>query len=299
VLPFRPPRGHGRFDPPGALAFGVGLAALCLGLSFGREWGWSSPRTLAVLAVAAIGLVAAVLIELRRDDPLLDIRLVASRVLGSALLSFMLSILALFAVAFLLPFYFEQLRGFDPLRSGLLLTPYSLALAMVAPLSGNLADRVGSRLLAPLGLSLACAGLALLAQLGPDASAFDVSWRLAISGIGQGLFQSPNTRTIMGAAPADQSGTVSGLVATTRVVAQSLSVAIAGAVFTGLGGATAGAALLAGRASGAAQTAAMQAQFLHALHAALVVCGALAALGILTALVRGSEAEAGPDRTNA
>ena len=294
VLPFRPARGHGRFDPPGALAFGVGLAALCLGLSFGREWGWSSPRTLAVLAIAGIGLVAAVVIELRRDDPLLDIRLVASRVLGSALLSFMLSILALFAVAFLLPFYFEQLRGFDPLRSGLLLTPYSLALAMVAPLSGNLADRVGSRLLAPLGMSLACAGLALLAQLGPDASAFDISWRLAISGIGQGLFQSPNTRTIMGAAPADQSGTISGLVATTRVVAQSLSVAIAGAVFTGLGGATAGAALLADRASGAAQTAAMQAQFLHALHAALVVCGALAALGILTALVRGSDA--GPDR---
>src|SRR5919197_538393 len=255
VLPFRPARGHGRFDPPGALAFGVGLAALCLGLSFGREWGWSSPRTLAVLAIAGIGLVAAVVIELRRDDPLLDIRLVASRVLGSALLSFMLSILALFAVAFLLPFYFEQLRGFDPLRSGLLLTPYSLALAMVAPLSGNLADRVGSRLLAPLGLSLACAGLALLAQLGPDASAFDISWRLAISGIGQGLFQSPNPRTIMGAAPADQSGTISGLVATTRVVAQSLSVAIAGAVFTGLGGATAAAALLADRASGAAQTA--------------------------------------------
>jgi EmrB/QacA subfamily drug resistance transporter len=294
VLPFRPPRGHGRFDPPGALAFGVGLAALCLGLSFGREWGWSSPRTLGALVVAVIGLVAAVVIELRRDDPLLDIRLVASRVLGSALLSFMLSILALFAVAFLLPFYFEQLRGFDPLRSGLLLTPYSLALAMVAPLSGNLADRIGSRWLAPIGLSLACAGLALLAQLGPDASAFDISWRLAISGIGQGLFQSPNTRTIMGAAPADQSGTISGLVATTRVVAQSLSVAIAGAVFTGLGGATAGAALLAGRASGAAQTAAIQAQFLHALHAALVVCGALAALGILTALVRGSEA--GPDR---
>jgi hypothetical protein len=81
------------------------------------------------------------------------------------------------------------------------------------------------------------------------------------------------------------------------VVAQSLSFAIAGAVFTGLGGATAGAALLADRASGAPQSAAMQAQFLHALHAALVVCGALAALGILTALVRGSEA--GPDRASA
>jgi EmrB/QacA subfamily drug resistance transporter len=296
VLAFRPPPGRGRFDPPGAAAFAVGLASLCLGLSFGREWGWSSARSLVVLATAGVGLVAAVVLELRRRDPLLDVRLVASRVLGSALLSFMLAILALFAVSFLLPFYFEQLRGFDPLRSGLLLTPYSLALAMVAPLSGTLADRVGSRWLAPLGLSLACAGLLLLAQVGRDASALDISWRLAVSGIGQGLFVSPNTRTVMGAAPADQSGTVSGVIATTRVVAQSLSVAIAGAVFTGLGGAAAGAALMAGRAAGggsATRTAAMQAQFLHALHAAIVVCGALAALGVLTALVRG--AAAGPD----
>jgi EmrB/QacA subfamily drug resistance transporter len=299
LLPLRPPQGHGRFDPPGALAFGVGLAALCLGLSFGREWGWSSARSLTALVIAAAGLAGAVVVELRRRDPLLDIRLVGSRVLGSALLSFLLSILALFAVAFLLPFYFEQLRGFGPLRSGLLLTPYSLALAMVAPLSGTLADKVGSRWLAPLGLSLACTGLLLLAQLGPDASPFEIAWRLAISGVGQGLFQSPNTRTVMGAAPPDQSGTVSGLVATTRVVAQSLSVAIAGAVFTGLGGAAAGAALMARRAAGggagaAAETAALQAQFLHAFHAAIVVCGALAALGVLTALVRGSDA--GPDR---
>jgi len=297
LLPFRPPQGHGRFDPPGAVAFAVGLSALCLGLSFGTEWGWSSARTLAVLLLAGVGLAAAVVLELHRRDPLLDVRLVASRVLGSALLSFMLSILALFAVAFLLPFYFEQLRGFDPLRSGLLLTPYSLALAMVAPLSGTLADRFGSRWLAPLGLSLACAGLLLLAQLGPDASPLDISWRLAISGLGQGLFQSPNTRTVMGAAPADQSGTISGLVATTRVVAQSLSVAIAGAVFTGLGGAAAAVTLIAGRASGggtAAEIVALQAQFLRALHATIVVCGALAALGILTTLVRGSDA--GPDR---
>jgi EmrB/QacA subfamily drug resistance transporter len=293
VLPFRPPQKRGRFDPPGALAFAVGLAALCLGLSFGREWGWASARSLVVLVVAAVGLIAAVVVELHRRDPLLDVRLVGSRVLGSALLSFLLSILALFAVAFLLPFYFEELRGFDPLRSGLLLTPYSLALAMVAPLSGTLADRVGSRWLAPLGLSLACTGLLLLTQLGPDASPFDIAWRLAVSGMGQGLFQSPNTRTIMGAAPAAQSGTVSGLVATTRVVGQSLSVAVAGAVFTGLGGAAAGAALAARRASAAgtaAQTAVLQAEFLHALRAAVVVCGALAALGVLTALVRGSAA---------
>jgi hypothetical protein len=94
VLPFRPPRGRGEFDVPGALTFGIGLAALCLGLSFGREWGWTSARSLVVLVVAAVALVAAVAVELRRRDPLVDVRMLASRVLGSALLSFLLSILA-------------------------------------------------------------------------------------------------------------------------------------------------------------------------------------------------------------
>ncbi len=78
--------------------------------------------------------------------------------------------LALFAVGFLLPFYFEELQGYSTLRSGLLLTPLPLTLAVVAPLSGSLADRVGSRWLAPLGLALASAGLLLLSGLAPASS---------------------------------------------------------------------------------------------------------------------------------
>ena len=292
VLRPRPAARRGRFDPPGAVAFGVGLAALCLGLSFGREWGWTSARVLITVAVAVTALAAAAAVEHRRADPLVDLGMVSSRVLGSALESFLLIMVALSAVSFLLPFYFEQLRGFTPLRSGLLLTPYPLALAAVAPIAGRLADRVGSRWLAPLGLALASAGLMLLATVGPDTSVPDLAWRLAVSGIGQGLFLSPNSRTIMGSVPPAQSGTASGLIATTRVVGQSLSVAVTGAIFAGLGGAAAGAALAAARAGpeSAAAVAPLQATFLYAMRVALVVCGLLAAVGILTALVRGRAA---------
>jgi MFS family permease len=192
-----------------------------------------------------------------------------------------------------LPFYFEELRGYDTLRSGLLLTPFSLTLAMVAPLSGTLADRVGSRWLAPLGLAIACAGLLLLSGLTQASSIAYLVVCLIVAGIGQGLFQSPNTRTIMGAAPPDEQGVASGILATARIMGQSLSVAVAGAVFTSFGGAAAGATLAANRETlSVAQVQALQQTFVTSLHAAFVVCAVLAAVGVVTALVRGKESGA-------
>ena len=81
-------------------------------------------------------------------DPIIDLRLLQNRVFTSALLSMTLAMLALFAVGFMLPFYFEELRGFSVARSGLFLTVLPLAIAVVAPVSGLLADRFGSRWLA-------------------------------------------------------------------------------------------------------------------------------------------------------
>jgi EmrB/QacA subfamily drug resistance transporter len=271
-----------RFDVPGALAFGLGLGSLALGLSFGSEWGWTSPVIVLTIALALVALMAAARIERRRRDPLVDVRQLASRRLGLHLASFLFSVLALFAVSFLLPFYLEDLRGLPPLAAGLMLTPYSIALAFASPISGRLADRGKARLLGPLGLGLAAAGLGLLATTGTGTSLALVVLGLAVSGIGQGLFLAPNTRAVIGAVPTEQSGSVSGLIATTRVVGQALSVAIAGAVFMGLGGAAAGAALAAGQ--GAVADQALDETFLTALHAALCVSASLAAAGAVSSL---------------
>jgi EmrB/QacA subfamily drug resistance transporter len=275
-----------RFDLPGAVAFGLGLASLSLGLSFGSEWGWASPALILTIVVAAVSLIAGVLTERRRLDPLVDIGQLVSRRLGLPLASFLFSILALFAVSFLLPFYFEELRGLTPLAAGLLLTPYSVGLAVASPISGRLADRGHARWLGPVGLGLAAASLGLLAQIGVTTSLLEIVLWLAVSGIGQGLFLSPNTTAVMSAVPADQSSTASGLIATTRVVGQALSVAIAGAIFIGLGGAAAGATLVAGGASTQAADAALDGTFIAAMRAASLVSGLLAAAGAVTSLAR-------------
>lgn len=288
----RPQRGeHGRFDPAGALVLAAGLAALTLGLSFGQEWGWLSAGTLVSLGISIAMLGLSVYVESLVDSPILNLGLITNRVFAFANISFILCMMALFAPGFLLPFYFEELRGFSTIQTGLLLTPLPLMLAVAAPLSGMLADRKGSRWISPLGLTIACFGLFLLSQINAQSTTWDIIWRLAVIGLGQGLFQSPNTRTLMSAASHDQQGEASGLLSTGRVIGQSLSVALTGTVFAALGGAAAGTFLSSPQAHqlSAASIDGLQNTFVVSFHAALLVCALFAALGIFTALARGNE----------
>jgi EmrB/QacA subfamily drug resistance transporter len=276
-------------DIPGASLLAVGFACVTLALSFSQEW--SGPRLLACLAVGIVALVGAGLVERRARYPIVDLALLRDRVLASALASMTLAMLALFAVSFMLPFYFEELRRLSIIESGVLLTPLPATIAAVAPFSGALADRIGSRWLSSGGLALACVGLLLLARLDGSSSIPDIVWRLVLTGVGQGLFQSPNARALMDAARPGQEGQASSLYATGRVVGQSLSVALTGAVFAGLGGAAAGRALaVAPTGSGsAARLGALEHTFLTGFHGALLVCAAVAAVGIIVVLVRGDE----------
>ena len=289
ILRERGLRLNGRFDPLGAFLLAAGLVALTLGLSFGQEWGWTSPALLSTLAVCVLALILLGIVETRIADPILDFSLLRNRVFLSANVSLILSNLALFTVSFMLPFYLEELRGIEPGQAGLLLTPLPLTIAVIAPFSGALADRIGSRWLAAGGLTLACVGLLLLSQLNAQSSLADIIWRLIFTGVGQALFQSPNNSALMGAAPRHQQGSASGFLATCRVVGQSVSVALSGAIFVGLGGAVAGSLLARGLFLPAADVAHLQGMFISAFHAAFVVCAIVAAVGVMTSLVRGRE----------
>ncbi|HEY4389460.1 MAG TPA: MFS transporter [Ktedonobacteraceae bacterium] len=280
----------GRFDPVGAVLLGAGLALVTLALSFGQEWGWFSLATLGTLVVGILILVAAVYVENHVEHPILDLYLLRNRVFVFANISFMLCMMALFAPGFIMPFYFEQLRGFSTIETGLLLTPLSLMLAIVAPFSGMLADRFGSRWLSPIGLAIACFGLFLVSQVNVHSSLWDIIWRLGVTGFGQGIFQSPNTRTLMGAARREAQGEASGLLATGRVIGQSLSVALAGTIFAALGSAAAGNTLyLQGKTLSAARISSLQTVFDSGFHASLLVCALFAAVGIFTAIARGKQ----------
>ena len=282
-------RGKVQFDPLGALLLAIGLATLTLGLSFGQEWGWSSPLLIGLLVVSAIALVALYLVEKRVPYPVINLSLLRNRVFLSANLSLILSFLALFSVSFMLPFYLEELHGFSTEQAGLLLTPLPLTIAIFAPVSGALADRFGTRWLAAGGLALACFGLVLISQLNAHSSTWDIIWRLMVTGLGQAMFQSPNNSALLGSAPKEQQGSASGFLATGRVVGQSLSVALAGAIFSSLGGAAAGAALVSRHNLSVAQVSALQQTFASSFHNTFIVCAIIAGVGIFASLVRGRE----------
>jgi len=283
VLTERMHRNPGRFDPLGAILLGIGLVALTLGLSFGQEWGWNSPLLIGTLLVSILAIVTMVIVERRVSNPIIDFSLLKRRVFLSANISLILSFLALFAGGLMLPFSLE---------AGLLLTPLPLTIAVIAPFSGALADRIGTRWLAAGGLSIACFGLILISQLNAHSPVWDIVWRLVVTGVGQATFQSPNNSALMGAAPRNQQGTASGFLATGRVVGQSLSVALAGAIFAAFGGATAGLILSSNQSSQSLspeQVMHLQQTFINGFRAAFLACACVAAFGIFASLVRGKE----------
>ena len=269
------------FDSTGAVLIALGLGGLTLGLSFGRQWGWSSLPILAALGLGALSFAAALFAETRVKHPLIDLKIFQNRTFTSATFSLMLSFVAFFSATFLLPFYFEQLRGFSTSRAGLLLVSLSVGIGLIGPLSGALADRIGSRLLAPLGLAVAAAGLFLISRFDGNTALWFIIVALAVSGVGLGIFASPNSSSLMGAAPDNKRGVASGLLATSRTVGQALGIAVSGAIFGGLGGAVAGDRLAQGAAG-----AGLAATFARAFDTALLVAAGVAVLAFAVALVR-------------
>ncbi len=279
--------GAGRIDGLGALLLALGLGGLTATLSFGSELAWTSAPILAGGGIAAAAL-AALAFHLRgARDALVDPSLFGRRVFASASVSLLLCFIATFAVPFLMPFYLEQLRGWPAQRAGLLLTPLPLTIALVGPLTGALADRIGTRFLAAGGMLLVSGGLVLLSLVDSATSVPRMIADLVLVGFGQAIFQPPNNSALMGSAPRERQGVAAGVLASARVIGQSLSVALAGGLFSTFAGSTMSRSLRHGATAGLLGPAAQA--FARGMHGALACCAGVALLASLVALVRGRE----------
>jgi EmrB/QacA subfamily drug resistance transporter len=229
----RPP-----FDVPGALLSLVFLVGLTLALSRGTAWGWSSPATLVCGLGAFAALAAFIVVERRAAEPLVDFAFFADAAFRVPMLSLFCSFVALFAAVFLVPFYLQRTAGMEPAAVGRVLVTVPLLLLLVSPVSGMLSDKLGSRTLTLAGLSATSLGLVLLAWMLGNASerplgVLPIIGALFVVGLGQGLFQPPNSSSAMSSVPFERLGLASGLLATMRNLGTLFGIGLAAAVYEG------------------------------------------------------------------
>ncbi len=219
----------GKVDVWGALTAFIALFSFLLFVNRSQSSGLSY-ATGGLLAIAAISAFAFVRIESRVRQPMLNLSLFSDRVFNLANVSALLNFMSQYILVFLTPFYLQRVLQYAPNKVGLVMTSFPLAVMTMAPFSGALSDRIGSRPLACLGAALCAVSLLSMSLLPVAAQPVDIVWRLALFGLGTGIFQSPNNSTVMGSVPKPRLGIASGILATVRNGGMVLGIATAGAV---------------------------------------------------------------------
>jgi EmrB/QacA subfamily drug resistance transporter len=271
------------FDWAGAVLLSVCLCTVIITLNRISDWGYTSWRLYFIVGVSIFSAIGLVRVETRTRYPIFEPSLLKIRLFTYPILSAILLYASLFTMIFLMPFYLVHPSGFPMDRAGYTMVIPFVFLFFVSPLAGTISDRIGSRLLCALGMVVMTAALFSLARLSPSSSPLPVAWRLALAGIGTALFVSPNSAAVMSAVPMNRRGIASGMVATARNIGMVVGVTLAGLVFSSIF------RKLSGGESFKIYHSELEPIFLTAFHHAMLAGGLVAGLGVVVALLRGSE----------
>jgi EmrB/QacA subfamily drug resistance transporter len=234
VLYFVPairPKGQQHFDYWGAALLLASLCSLLLGLSIGQEGGFGAPLVLALLGGFVVLSAAFLWVEKRVAEPMIDLALFHSGWFSVNLITGFMTFVASAGTIFVWPFFLQDLMGLSPRTAGLVMAINPIALGVIAPISGALSDRIGSRKLTTIGLFMLVIGYWTASRATPDAPLLEFVLRALPIGIGIGIFQSPNNSAIMGAAPRERLGVVSGMLSISRTLGQTVGISIISAVW--------------------------------------------------------------------
>lgn len=278
------PGGKGSLEPldkTGSLLLIVFLCSLIVTLVRLPDWGVVSLKTGMGLTTAIISGWWFAMNETNSAYPLLDLGLMKIRLFILPLISTAILFASLFLLVFIMPFYLTYPGGFAASKTGVIMIVPFLFLLIISPISGMLADRLGSRLLCTLGMTFMCLSLFFLIFLSPEQGTFAIVWRMALAGIGTSMFISPNNTAIMGSVPVHQRGIASGATATARTLGMVLGVALAGTIFS---------SFLTFQGKGMdSYIPAMAPAFMEGFRHVMAAGTILAAIGIAVTFSRGSE----------
>ena len=228
----RAPRAR-RVDTVGQLLVLVILTTITYGVIEGPRVGWNSPMTFGLFAAAALSLVALLVYEPRRHEPLIDVRFFRSVPFSSATLIAVCSFSAFSGFLFLNALYLQEVRGLSAFQTGLCTLPLAVATIVCSPLSGRLVGTHGTRpsLLAS-GAATTLSAL-MMTQLTEATPMSLLLMTYAVFGIGFGMVNAPITNTAVSGMPKAQAGVAAAVASTSRQVGAALGVALAGTILGG------------------------------------------------------------------
>jgi len=233
-------RDGGRLDIPGNVLFGVGLIGVLVGITYalqpygGSSMGWGNPMVLALLIGGTALLVAFVIVELKVDEPMFDMRLFRLRAFVAGNTASLLGSIARGGLMFMLIIWLQgiwlPLRGYSfedtPLWAGIYMLPLTGGFLIAGPVSGYLSDRFGARPFATGGMLAAALTFGLLMTLPVNFSYIWFALLLLCNGLAMGLFAAPNTAGIMNSVPANRRGVASGMRSTFQNAGMTLSIGL-------------------------------------------------------------------------
>jgi EmrB/QacA subfamily drug resistance transporter len=238
LVPESPVKTGGRIDPLGAVLLGGWLVALLVPVSEGPSWGWTSPRTLGLFALAVVLFVAWVVAESRSRSPLVDMRMMRVRPVWTTNLAAFVFGFGMFASFVLVPEFVELPTstgfgfGASVTQAGLFLVPATLGMLVAGPISGRLSSTVGSRVPLILGALFSCLGFALLTVA--HSEHWEVYAAMLVMGIGIGFAFSSMANLIVESVPASQTGVATGM----NTIVRTIGGAIGSQVSAGIVAAT-------------------------------------------------------------
>ncbi|MEZ4663344.1 MAG: MFS transporter [Caldilineaceae bacterium] len=230
VPAFRPV-GRQKFDYWGGGLLLISLLCFLLALTLGQGMGFMSGPILLLFAVWLVALVLFIVVEWRTEQPMIDLRLFRNQLFSINLITGFITFVSIAGVFILIPFYLEDVLGYNTSQVGLMLAVVPVGLGIMAPISGSLSDRFGARPITVIGLVSLVIGYFAMSTLSENTGVVGYVLRLLPIGLGMGVFQSPNNSIIMGSAPRERTGIVSSLLSITRTLGQTSGIAIFGAVW--------------------------------------------------------------------
>ena len=274
------------FDFIGALSFALAISSLlsCLALAQNNQW---QNLLVGLTAFAGTGAFGFFLWwEKRVAYPLLDLTIfrIPAFTLGNA--ARWLSFITMSVSNLLMPFFLQLAMGLNPLRTGILVAPTSLAMALLAPLTGWMSERFAPERLCAVGLAVNGVALIFLSFLEPGSRAIEIVFGLALMGVGMGIFQTPNNNLLMSSVPRHRLGVGSSILSIVRSLGYSLGATLATAIVSHFLFVSTGETSLQnlGGGSGIAAESLVLAAFLRGYRYAFFIAAAVAFAGAMISL---------------